>query len=324
MKLKSTPESVNTTEVDLSDQLEHSACPLGCAPSDEPVLEGRDLLHHIPGVFRVVRCRGCGLMRTDPRPSIASIGRFYPSEYAPFQYNHKAGSPTIVERLGRHVFDIRANSVPLKHPGRLLEIGCASGSYLTKMKRLGWDVSGIEPSPSAAAAAASHGLHVYAGRLDSAPGPTVPFDMVVAWMVLEHLHDPLAALETVREWVRPKGWLAISVPDAGSIESRLFKENWFALDLPRHLFHFTAPTLRRILDAAGWRVERILYQRSIANAVGSVGYFLEQYPAFLPLGRKLAAFPFASKYWNAAAYPISCLFAALKQTGRITVWAQRR
>ena len=309
------------------DQMEHSDCPLGCAPSDELVLEGRDLLHHIPGVFRVVRCGGCSLMRTNPRPSITSISRFYPPEYAPFaplQIHKGADSLSMIERLGRRVIDARSTSIPLKAPGSLLEIGCATGSYLTKMKRLGWDVCGIEASPFAAAAAAANGLPVYAGRLDTVPAPAVPVDIVVAWMVLEHLHEPLAALESVRQWTRPNGWLALSVPDAGSIESRLFKENWFALDLPRHLFHFTVPTLRRTLDMTGWRVDRVLYQRNVANAVGSVGYLLQQYSVFRPLGRAMAAFPFASKYWNAVVYPVSYLCAALRQTGRITVWAQRK
>lgn len=317
-------ENFEQPDTILPYQMEHADCPLGCAPSDTLVLEGRDLVHHIPGVFRVVRCDGCSLMRTDPRPTVASIDRFYPPEYALFQFGNQGGSPSMIERLGRHVMNFRNTSIPLTPPGRLLEIGCASGSYLAKMKRFGWDVYGIEASPFAAATAAARGLPVYAGRVDTAPAPAVPVDIIVAWMVLEHLHDPLAALEAFRRWVRPNGWLALSVPDAGSIEFRLFKNNWYALDVPRHLFHFTVRTLRRILDATGWRIDRVLYQRLVGNAVASVGYALQHYSPSLPLGRKMAAFPFASKYWHAAVYPVSYILATLKQTGRVTVWAQRK
>src|SRR5436190_7312462 len=74
----------SSTEALSALALEERPCPLGCAQADEPVLVARDRLHGRPGEFRVVRCRACGLMRTNPRPTAASIGRYYPDEYGPF------------------------------------------------------------------------------------------------------------------------------------------------------------------------------------------------------------------------------------------------
>src|SRR3546814_20558991 len=61
--------------------------------------------------------------------------------------------------------------------------------------------------------------------------PETPFDVVVGWMVLEHLHEPLAALKKLRRWVRQDGWLVLSVPDAGGLELKLFRDRWYALHL---------------------------------------------------------------------------------------------
>ena len=49
--------------------LESAACPIGCPPTDETILVDRDRLHNLPGEFTVVKCRNCGLMRTNPRPT---------------------------------------------------------------------------------------------------------------------------------------------------------------------------------------------------------------------------------------------------------------
>ncbi|MEJ7712387.1 MAG: hypothetical protein WKF84_21660 [Pyrinomonadaceae bacterium] len=58
---------------------------MGCAPDDEPLFGGRDRLHDLPGIFQVVKCRVCGLMRTNPRPTPEAIGFYYPENYGPYQ-----------------------------------------------------------------------------------------------------------------------------------------------------------------------------------------------------------------------------------------------
>src|SRR5437660_12675977 len=84
-----------TLPVDLA--LESVPCPAGCPPMDEVVVRGRDRLHGLPGEFSVVRCRTCGLMRTNPRPDPESIAHFYPDEYGPYRDTRivagPAGSP---------------------------------------------------------------------------------------------------------------------------------------------------------------------------------------------------------------------------------------
>jgi len=64
--------------------LENVTCPLGCSKSDEVILTGCDLLHDLPGEFTVVKCRTCGLMRTNPRPTSDTIGFYYPDNYGPY------------------------------------------------------------------------------------------------------------------------------------------------------------------------------------------------------------------------------------------------
>src|SRR2546425_7402449 len=64
-------------------EMESAGCPLECEARDDLVLQGSDRLHGLPGIFSVVRCRGCGLMRTNPRPTPHSMPFYYPADYGP-------------------------------------------------------------------------------------------------------------------------------------------------------------------------------------------------------------------------------------------------
>lgn len=304
--------------------LEHVACPLGCSAGDERVIEGFDRLHGIPGRFEVLRCRACGTLRTDPRPTPGTIGAYYPAEYGPYREPGAVrAQPNGLKRLLHRLADTRANAVPDLAPGHMLEIGCAAGGFLRTMAGRGWQVEGIEFSPEAAASARALGFPVQAGSLDDAAPPDRPLDLVVGWMVLEHLHDPVAALAKLASWTRPGGWIALSVPNAGSLERRIFGDAWYALQLPTHLTHFTPDSLGRAFAASGWRLDRILHQRVLTNALVSLGYRMADRNPGSRLARKLQATPTAGFALHLALNPLARLLAALGQTGRMTAWAQK-
>jgi SAM-dependent methyltransferase len=252
---------------------------------------------------------------------------FYPESYGPHVDTQvEARRTSRRARLGRiirRVSNIDTHTIPALRPGRLLEIGCGSGSYLAEMRAQGWHVSGIEPSETAAARARAHGLDVHAGCIDTAPEPTAPYDLVVAWMAIEHLHDPVGVLRAVARRTRAGGVLALSAPNAAALERRLFGSAWYALDVPRHLYHFTPRTLSLVLQRSGWEMARILHQPILGNAVASVGNVLSD-AAILPgLSARLRSFPHSGRRWNYVLYPLASILAWLGQTGRMTVWAGR-
>jgi len=205
----------------------------------------------------------------------------------------------------------------------MLEVGCASGSFLSQMARAGWEVSGIEFSEIAGMAARALGHHVHIGALETAPPPDPdrPYDLVVAWMVLEHLPDPVQALRRLAAWSRPGAWLAMSVPDAGSLEFRLFRSNWYALDLPRHFFHFTRRTLGDVLRAGGWTVRRMLWHSNPNNLLQSLRYVC------LDRGWQATANGLQSiidgRRGPRLRLLLGRLLGLMHASGRMTVWAQR-
>lgn len=309
--------------------IEDSRCPIGYDMTDDVVLTGKDRLHDLPGLFTVVKCTSCGLMRTSPRPTPDTMGFYYPDNYGPYVGTRvQPAKPKTASWLRkmlrpvfRLVFNFNTTILPPIAPGRMLEIGCASGAYLHHMAGEGWKVQGIEFSEKAAQTAAQLGYRVHAGPLETAPQPEEAFDLIVGWMVLEHLHDPIACLRKLHGWAKPGAWLVLSVPNAGSFEFSIFKDKWYALQLPTHLHHFTPQTLENILQITGWKLEKVHHQRVLGNLIASTGYVLRD-RGYVKVGQKFIDFPEHAGKWNYALYPLAWLLSVFGQTGRMTVWAR--
>lgn len=300
-------------------ELESRPCPVGCPPGDRKVVAGVDRIGGRPGLFPIVECATCGLMRTDPRPTPASIGYYYGDDYGPYAAT-AAPPPGGWKRKVERALGLDVRRLPPVTPGRMLEFGCASGNFMDAARRLGWEVEGIEFSDTAAEAARQRGFKVQASALEAASPPERPYDLVVAWMVVEHLHEPVEALRRLRSWTTPEGWLVLSVPDAGAFDRRLFGEAWYALHLPNHLYHFTPSTLRRMLAAAGWRMEKVRWQPNPNNLLMSLSYRfgdrgLEGASRAM---RHLATAP----RWTLPRLAFGWLLARMRQSGRMEIWAR--
>lgn len=309
-------------------EVELSSCPIGCPIGDDQVLVGKDRIHNIPGEFPVVRCRTCGLMRTNPRPTSGTIGLYYPDNYGPYlgtqvdriEQNRRRFS--ALRAFAKRCFALNSNCLPNLNPGRMLEIGCASGGFMHEMAKKGWAVEGIEFSPKAAEAARALGYAVHTGGLESAPTPNESYDLIVGWMVLEHLHEPVLSLRKLHDWAKPDAILAVSVPNAGAWQFRLFLDKWYPLQLPTHISHFTPETARLVLAKGGWVVTQIHYQRVLSDPIASLGHVLQD-KGFENLGKRLVGFTGGHEIWTALLYPLAWIASAFGQTGRMTIWAKR-
>jgi 2-polyprenyl-3-methyl-5-hydroxy-6-metoxy-1,4-benzoquinol methylase len=263
---------------------EEIRCPL-CSSGDE------QLMLAIPAdpddtLYRLVRCRQCGLGYLNPRPAPVSIGRFYQNEYKPFQprqrrssfwqraqasleqlvLSHLYGYPParkswpgrLLARLIRPFVGPGSDSLtslPYIGEGRLLDFGCGSGWFADRMRRRGWKVIGMDFSPHAVEQASrNYGLRTLAGTL---PHPEIAprsIDAICMGSVLEHLHSPHDVIDAASQALCPGGLLMVCVPNLESWGFRTFGMSWFGLDAPRHLVHFSPATLRRLLESHGMEV----------------------------------------------------------------------
>jgi SAM-dependent methyltransferase len=228
--------------------LETVDCPTCRHGDGRPYLTARDLNVFGPGEFQLVRCDGCGLIYINPRPTAASIREFYPPWYwAP---PPAKGTQPFLDRGMRKVLAALVRHYP---GGRVLDVGCGVGKMPALMRELGLDAVGLEPYEHACSVARErYGLDVVCATLQDADLPHEAFDAVTLFDVLEHVHDPAGDLCKAHSLLRPGGSLFIKVPNVAALQARLFGQWWYALDPPRHLFHFSPVSLRRALEAAGF------------------------------------------------------------------------
>ncbi|MFN4261206.1 MAG: class I SAM-dependent methyltransferase [Gemmataceae bacterium] len=239
-----------------SIQWEECACLLCGSQYWKPLLEAPDALQGESGLwFAVVQCQNCGLCYTNPRPDAGSIQHFYPASYRPHQTSEprrqrkwKLTKPWRGARKERHFLTWHGQ-------GRLLDFGCGGGSFLRRVHDQGWQVTGIDVSSDAVARIrAEFGLHALVGSLPHEELSPESFDVITMWHVLEHVHEPLRILREAQRLLVPGGHLYVAVPNIDSLPFRWFKQYWFGLDLPRHLTHFTPPSLQLMLEHAHFRV----------------------------------------------------------------------
>lgn len=251
----------------------------------EPKLEnGPDRLHWLPGLFRVVECRDCSLLHTDPRPDAEAMTAYYPSTYASFvEHAPRSRRRRAAHRLVRIPYELRygrEERLPRAQTprARALDVGAGAGWTLREMLDQGWEPWGVEPAPAVAHhVEALLGLpagRIFVGSAEEAEFPDASFGLVVLSHVIEHLHDPRAVLAAIRGWLAPGGELRLQLPNALSVEARLFGRYWFGLDLPRHLHHFSPRTISALLEAEGFSVERITPEFQASSLAGSFSHVL--------------------------------------------------
>jgi SAM-dependent methyltransferase len=220
------------------------------------------------GLRSLVQCQGCSLVRLHPLPAPSEIPAFYGSDYYG-ELNQKFGPLTELFILLFRLARVRALHALGVKGGKVLDVGCGRGQFLRLLSRLGYDVRGTELSADSAAAAQCHlGDRVRAGSLNSCAFADEEFDAVTAWQVFEHLHGARETLRECRRILKPGGALVLSMPNIDSWQHRWASSEWFHLDLPRHLYHYSPVTLRRLLESEGFVLSRVSHFSVEQNPFG--------------------------------------------------------
>lgn len=238
-----------------------SACVLCGKPEYEALFSATDRLYRTTGErFSVVRCRHCGLLRLEPRPSPERVRAYYPGNYWFAPDGSAAGRLEELYRrivLRDHVRFVRRALEPAPVPGPVLDVGCGGGLFLGMMRERGCRVVGLDFSADAASVAwRRNAVPTVCGTLDAAPIAPASCAAVTMFHVLEHLHDPRGYLQAARRLLRPGGRLVVQVPDAGSWQFRLLGAAWTGVDVPRHLTNFRARDVEALIASCGFEVVR--------------------------------------------------------------------
>lgn len=240
---------------------EYPACNL-CGKTGYRVFRDKVTTWEHAGVFRVVECISCGLIYLHPRPKRKLIAKYYPKKTywgAGRKGNWRKWRDTNFKPLYKFIFKS-------KKTGKVLDIGAGTGLFLTRFKEEGWVVEGVELSETASLLAKKR--YKIGLKTEDFLGCNFPknyFDVVSLINTLEHLYRPKETLRKIDEVLKEDGILVIVVPNIESLGAKIFVKNWHPLQPPRHLYHFSPSTLRRMLNGTGFQIKKISHSYWVHN-----------------------------------------------------------
>lgn len=230
-----------------------------------PFLTGEDDLTGKPGRFTYVKCSDCELVYQSPRLTLEGIRPYYEDQYIAHQPHARWGvlAPLFRAAMGsldRAKLRIVQRHATLDTSSRLLDVGCGSGSFLSR----------VTDETGAAAAGAdfvdlSHrdefdGVEFHHGVFYEQNVGRSRFDVITMWHFLEHDYDPLRSLGHALNALTPGGLLVVEVPRLDSLSFRLFGSRWPGVQAPQHTALFDKDRLVQMVSSAGFElVEHLPY-----------------------------------------------------------------
>ena len=215
----------------------------------------------------MVTCLGCGLVRTDPRPSedhtlLRYSETYFTEEYLPSaqpSIDHDAHVDQLLDRVEQSK----------QYSSTLFELGVGGGGLLERARTRGWSVAGTDVNPAAVSYSKQRGLRVWDENSDHAENLGGTYGAIVSDMSLEHLRRPEHFGQLAANALVPGGVLLLYTVSA---EGESFEHAGMGSPLvgpAEHLFLFSAQSLVELCARAGLRTDMV-WRSSTGDEIGIV------------------------------------------------------
>jgi 2-polyprenyl-3-methyl-5-hydroxy-6-metoxy-1,4-benzoquinol methylase len=198
------------------------------------------------------------MLETSPQPQGEKLSDYYKSDD---YISHTDTKRNLFEKLYHFTRTIALkrklnliNSFQTESK-TLLDIGCGTGDFLQTALKDDWQITGIEPSSDARKTAnkKTNNTVLEVEQLERLNPNS--FDVITLWHVLEHLPDLETHVYVFKRLLKPNGHLVIAVPNYKSYDAKHYKNFWAAFDVPRHLWHFSQNSIKRLFAKADFKLE---------------------------------------------------------------------
>lgn len=261
------------------DEREACRCPL-CEKDNFIVLDTERGLS-------IVKCKECDLIYTNPRAKDAEENYFGEAEtfYNEARLAFSGKKPHHRDR--NYEYELK-HIKKIKPKGKLLDVGSNMGFFLRTAKKYGFDVEGVEPSPSLSKLSKENwDIKIHTSFLEDANLPENSFDVITLIDVFEHVTNPRELLEVSSGLLKSGGIIAIKVPNGdynhfkmklGNITGK--GKNMDIWSTCEHVVHYTPKTFKKMVEKSGYKVKKSFIALPIHPPVWAklVGHYY-QYPS---------------------------------------------
>jgi 2-polyprenyl-3-methyl-5-hydroxy-6-metoxy-1,4-benzoquinol methylase len=236
-----------------------------------PVCESRGarVRYRITG-HRVLQCETCAVVYLWPQLTDPEVRRMFTrlyqdgegsvpelKSYYGFTYDEDPANPLV--QLYQKWLDAIERE---RRPGRLLDIGCGTGLFLSVARARGWEPYGVDDCREATDHARAHfDLDVWDGQFTDFAADGRRFDAITMWDVIEHSRAPVAVLRAARGVLAEGGVIGISTPNQRSILDVVaglsYRASGGLVTRPLEKIYFTPETLADAAARAGLAITRV-------------------------------------------------------------------
>jgi len=180
------------------------------------------------------------------------------SNYSHEYFQTSQGFKKVLEKVYSQILNYFRKRTVYRYfqAGRILEIGCGQGQFISQFEVQDWQRFVIEPY---AKTQNLKSIKVFKTKLEKAKLVANYFDIITMWHVLEHLDRPKEGLKKIYQALKPTGVLILSTPNSDSLGARLTGKNWFHFDWRHHHQLFNEKQLRKLFSQAGFKLLNTKY-----------------------------------------------------------------
>lgn len=276
------------------------------------IYEVREMMFGFRDKFKYFQCANCDCLQILEIPG--DLSKYYPSNY--YSYSHREPfvkkSNNIIEKsirdlrdnyilsksgmVGKMIHSIFPNEylssiidfyfpfqgkrILLNKKIKILDVGCGNGDLLWILRESGFkNLLGVDPYIEKDIAYLN-GLKILKKNIHELDEK---FDLIMLHHSFEHMSNPLETLQSVSGLLCENGTCLIRIPIVNSYAWEHYRENWVALDAPRHFFLHSVKSIKILAAKANLQLRDIVYDSTEFNIWGS-----EQYVKDVPLESELS------------------------------------
>ncbi|MGN6147290.1 MAG: class I SAM-dependent methyltransferase [Rhizomicrobium sp.] len=199
--------------------------------------------------LKIYLCNHCGLVQSLPRVDRAPRRAAAVSggaDWGNVRYGKAFRTDAAMKALARHA-NFNSNV-------SLLDVGSNRGSFVKAFLNAAPSAHVLALEPDERVADSCKDLErtdLIVSRIEDAALESGRFDVVHSCHTIEHLAHPQEVLADHRRVLKPGGLLVLDAPNIAILDESDIIEEWF---IDKHLYHFSARTLIRMVRAAGFDI----------------------------------------------------------------------
>lgn len=303
---------INKPKGNLQDFIEVN-CDFCGSKDHEIILKSKDFVFGIvPGESNIVRCLNCNLVYTNPRLTSDALNSYYSkiTKFGNYEeikdinskstflnkylnrsmlteyFNYPLSKKNIFKKIRlfppymriRKKYNKSYTIPQYIKKGKILEIGCSYGTYLYLLRKLGWEVYGVELSDEAVRFARDKLKLNVQKKIPTNSEVKEKFDLIYLRMVLEHMESPKETLKQCYGLLKPKGRIILIIPDFSGLEVKLYKRYAYPLQVPYHLYHFTPNVIKNYLKLIDFKRIKMYHQNFDRDLIASLTFYKRENP----------------------------------------------